>query len=693
MLLDSEAFTNTHPPIFDKSEKLDVLGGRKVEDLAPLMHARLEEYFAIRGIVDDNKMAEYRERLDDELSVFESVPDASEYILNNYTITELARRHGIDILVRGSGASSLCVFLMQDTFAALDPLELGLTVSHSFRRFMDAERVSMPDIDIDVTDTDAMLSVLIKELGQSNVFRLKSFGTIKTIKPSIKTALEALSSCGMVKDMGAFENASKEILTFLGNADGLTWNEMASNPKFTDFITGERYKKHLASVAKRLSGLNRSITLHNSGLVLSAGAELDMLPKAPTGTNERVLDVHYKAVSKVSEIKYDALLKAEAPKHIYAIEKEMKARGIATLSHDVSDPIIYRPFQHDAFAEGYQVSGFSTARVVNVIQPRDFAQLMACVQLAKEGGVKLAEQYKRGMTQGANTGSPLMDKHLKDTFGVILYDEQIISFCMDVAGMSFSDADGLRAAYKSKDKETVFGKIAHFEKCALEQGVSTEELADITRVLRDRFDVYTAPKAHVAAYAKVIARQMHCKMYAPDLYMKEYCKDQKMFLDMNAEYKRLGVEFMPMKLSEIRPYSFPRRDGDIQEITPGFIDAISKEFYLAARKFNEYCTHQLKDQAVTDVDLMEVIHHLTEYTLMRPLPILTNKSDSGGIAQLKTDLVVAVENGVFDDWLPQGDIFSLRKELTQAVPDIVDDIIGLEPVSYTHLTLPTIYSV
>ena len=443
--------------------------------------------------------AEYDARLDHELSIIESMGFPGYFLIVSDFI-QWAKREGIPVGPgRGSGAGSLVAWAL--TITDLDPLRFGLL----FERFLNPERVSMPDFDVDFCqDRRGEVIRYVKErYGADRVAQIITFGTLQ--------ARAVVRDVGRVLQLpfGLVDRIAKLVPN--NPAQPVTLAEaMKVEPKLQMMREEDEQVARLIDTALQLEGLFRNASTHAAGVVIGDRPLTELVPLYQDPRAELpATQFNMKWVEPAGLVKFDFLglktLTVIARALDYIRASTGSAPDLDAMGFD--DPATYALLASGAAIGVFQLESSGMRDTLKKLKPDTIEDIIALISLYRPGPMKNIDVYV-DRKFGRETPDYLhrdLEPILKETFGVIIYQEQVMQIAQILSGYSLGEADLLRRAMGKKKKEEMDKQRARFLKGAQERGV-TREKADYIFDLVAEFAGYGFNKSHAAAYA-VIAYQ------------------------------------------------------------------------------------------------------------------------------------------------------------------------------------------
>ncbi|MEX0840839.1 MAG: DNA polymerase III subunit alpha [Xanthobacteraceae bacterium] len=518
--------------------------GGAVDEAAELRRraeAGLERRLADYGVAPGRSVEEYRERLNFELGVIGGM-EYPGYFLIVADFIQWAKAQGIPVGPgRGSGAGSLVAYAL--TITDLDPIRFGLL----FERFLNPERVTMPDFDIDFCQErrDEVIRYVQARYGRDQVAQIITFGTLQ--------ARGVLRDVGRVLQMpyGQVDKLCKLVPQNPTNPISLA-RAIDDEPRLQAAAGSEPIVKRAFDIAKKLEGLTRHASTHAAGIVIGDRplTELTPLYRDPR-SDMPVTQFNMKWVEQAGLVKFD-FLGLKTLTVLDTAVKLVRRRGIEIdLSRiPLDDAKTYALLAHAEAVGVFQLESAGMRRALLDMRPDRFEDIIALVALYRPGPMANIPTYctrKHGLEK-PDTIHPKLEPVLRETFGVIVYQEQVMQAAQILAGYTLGQADLLRRAMGKKIRKEMQAQRADFVKGATERGIERWQADSIFDVL-ERFAEYGFNKSHAAAYALVAYQTAYMKANYPVEFIAA-----SMTLDMGntdklaefrAEAMRLGVKLEP----------------------------------------------------------------------------------------------------------------------------------------------------
>jgi DNA polymerase III subunit alpha len=491
----------------------------------------------------------YRARLDYELSVIIKMEFAGYFLIVS-DFMKWTRGHGIPVGVRGSGATSLVAWALDIT--NLDPIRFGLL----FERFLNPERVSMPDFDIDFCQErrDEVVRYVREKYGHDKVAHIIALGSLQ--------ARAAVRDVGRVLQMplGLVDRIAKLIPNPPGKHVELQ-DAIDAEPRLQQIMEQEPLAERLFSIVRKVEGLYRHASTHPAGVVIGDRPLDELLPLYRDPRSEMpVTQFDYEDAEKAGLVKFD-FLGLKTLTVIAKAEELLKRRGIEldTQNIDFDD----RP-TFDMLARGdsvgvFQLEGAGMRDLLRKMRPDHINDLVALVALYRPGPMDSIPKYiacKNGK-EAPDYLHPAMEPLLKETYGVMTYQEDVMRIARELAGYTMGQADLLRRAMGKKIHSEMAKEHERFVKGAGEKGI-LPSIAEQIFEQAAKFAGYGFNKGHAAAYAHVAYQTAYLKANYPVEFLAA-----SMTLDIGntdrlnifrQEAARLGIKVMPPDINRSEAY-------------------------------------------------------------------------------------------------------------------------------------------
>jgi DNA polymerase-3 subunit alpha len=519
----------------------------------------LAHRLAVHGRAPDVGEETYRARLAFELDVITRMNYAG-YFLIVADFIKHAKSVGIPVGPgRGSGAGSLVAYAL--TITDLDPIQFGLL----FERFLNPERVSMPDFDIDFCQDrrDEVIAYVQERYGRDQVAQIITFGTLQ--------ARGVLRDVGRVLQMpyGQVDKLTKLVPN--NPAAPVTLKQaIEGEPKLQAFAEEDPVVARAFDIAQRLEGLTRHASTHAAGIVIGDRPLSELVPMYRDPKSDMpVTQFNMKWVEPAGLVKFDFL----GLKTLTVLDRAVKLLRQRDIEIDLTRLPLGDAPSYEMLARGdvvgvFQVESQGMRRALVDMRPDRFEDIIALVALYRPGPMANIPTYcarKHGDEQPEYL-HPMLEPILKETFGVIIYQEQVMQIAQVMAGYSLGDADLLRRAMGKKIRSEMETQRAIFVKGAMQNNVPKAQAETIFELLA-KFADYGFNKSHAAAYALVSYHTAYMKAHYPVEFIAA-----SMTLDMGntdklsefrAEAQRLGIKVEPPSINHSAA-TFEVSDGSIR---------------------------------------------------------------------------------------------------------------------------------
>ena len=508
----------------------------------------------LRKLCDEGATQKYgsitqniRERLDYELEVIESTGFV-DYFLIVWDFIHFAIEQRIPATGRGSGAGSLVAYVLKIT--NIDPIENDLL----FERFLNAERISMPDLDIDfcAEGREKVIQYVRKKYGgDSNVAQIITFGTMK--------------AKAVIRDVGRVMNIPlsevDKVAKLIPNTINITLKQaLEQEPALKALYDNEKHIHELFDISKKLEGLCRHASVHAAGIVISDEPLTEYVPLAKSGDVVTTQFYDEILVDKIGLLKADFL----GVRKLTVIDKALKlirettGNDIDLTKIPMDDKKTYELLSRGDVKGVFQVEtsrGFK--ELLKKLKPDKFADILPLVALYRPGPLQsgMVDSFinrKHGREEVTYL-HPLLEPLLKETYGVILYQEQVMRIANRLAGFSLNQADNLRKAMGKKKPEIMAKFKDQFMSGSLANGIP-KEIAQNIFELMEYFAGYGFNKSHSAAYAVITYQTAYLKTNYPVQYMVAQMSCEKENTDKIVEYiedcRHMGIEVIPPNINE-----------------------------------------------------------------------------------------------------------------------------------------------
>lgn len=484
------------------------------------------------------------ERLNRELEVIRKMGFAG-YFLVVWDFISYARSRGIPVGPgRGSAAGSLVAYSLAIT--NIDPLRYGLL----FERFLNPERISMPDMDIDFCDErrDEVIEYVRKKYGAENVSQIITFGTLGA-KAVIRDVARA---------MGMAYSEGDKIAKMVPNTLNISLDEaIKDSAPLKQAIEKSPEVAELIETAKVLEGLTRHASTHAAGVVISSEPLIEHVPLYKGAKGEVTTQYSMTAIEKIGLLKMDFLGLRTLTVIMNTVKLIQQSRGLTVNVDDIphDDSAVFQLLGEAKTFGVFQLESSGMRDLLRQLRPSCIEDIVALVAMYRPGPMEQIPKFierKHGRSK-VEYEHPLMEAILKETYGIMVYQEQVMRIASDLAGFSLGEADILRRAMGKKSAELMAEQRKKFVDGAIKRGV-TEKKADKIFGLMEQFAGYGFNKSHAAAYAIIAYQTAYLKANYPVEFMAALLTSETSDTDKIVKYieecRVMGLEVLPPDVNE-----------------------------------------------------------------------------------------------------------------------------------------------
>ncbi|WP_027486198.1 DNA polymerase III subunit alpha [Allorhizobium undicola] len=501
----------------------------------------LDARLASLGMAAGYEEKDYRERLDFELNVIERMKFPGYFLIVSDFI-KWAKQHDIPVGPgRGSGAGSLVAYAL--TITDVDPLRFSLL----FERFLNPERVSMPDFDIDFCQDrrEEVIRYVQRKYGREQVAQIITFGSLQ--------ARAALRDVGRVLEMpyGQVDKICKLVPNNPANPTPLS-KAIEEEPRLQEEAEKEPVVGRLLDIAQKIEGLYRHASTHAAGIVIGDRPLSKLVPMYRDPRSDMpVTQFNMKWVEQAGLVKFDFLgLKTLTVLKTAVNFCKLRDIDIDLAAIPLDDEKTYQMLSRGETVGVFQVESAGMRKALIGMRPDCIEDIIALVALYRPGPMENIPVYnaRKHGEEEIESIHPKIDYLLKETQGVIVYQEQVMQIAQVLSGYSLGEADLLRRAMGKKIKEEMDKQRARFVDGAVENGVSKNQ-ADVIFDLLAKFANYGFNKSHAAAYAIVSYQTAFMKAHYPVEFLAasmtlDMANTEKL-VDFRQDAGRLGIEVIP----------------------------------------------------------------------------------------------------------------------------------------------------
>src|SRR5579885_717610 len=487
-------------------------------------------------------ISEYEARLEREISIIKQMKFPG-YFLIVWDFIRYARENGIPVGPgRGSAAGSLVGYVMEIT--NIDPLQNELL----FERFLNPERVSMPDIDIDfdMNRRGEVIDYVTRKYGREQVAQIITFNTM--------AAKAAIKDVGRALDMpyGDVDRIAKLVPATIG----VTIDQaLQDSPQLQEAYDTNPQIRELIDTAKKLEGLVRGAGVHAAGVVIAPRPLTDLVPVSRSKNDEIVTAYDMKAVEKMGLLKMDflGLTTLTVIDDCLKLIKRNQGEELDMAKVPLDDHTTYEKVFHRALTSGvFQFESGGMRDVLRRYKPTTVEDLTALNALYRPGPIQggMIDDFieRKWGRRKVEYELPELETILKETLGVIVYQEQVMQIANRLAGYSLGEADLLRRAMGKKNPEEMAKQRDRFVKGAVERGFPEKKIVKIFDLM-EQFAGYGFNKSHSAAYALLAFQTAYLKTHYPVEFMAALLTSQAGSTDEVVKYinecREMGIPVEP----------------------------------------------------------------------------------------------------------------------------------------------------
>ncbi|DAB37885.1 MAG TPA: DNA polymerase III subunit alpha [Sulfuricurvum kujiense] len=531
---------NPTPPNFKFTTEYALEEGLNIEEDSEYFIHRCRIGLELRlEHVPAERHTEYRERLEFEMQVINQMKFPG-YMLIVWDFVREAKRMGIAVGPgRGSAAGSLVAYSLEIT--DIDPMKYDLL----FERFLNPERVSMPDIDMDFMQArrGEIIDYVVRKYGREQVAQIITFGSLLA-KGVIRDVARVLEMPLSQADMMAKLIPDELGITLNGKTKGGEFKPGAfqKEPKIAELIDSDPQIARVWEFSKKLEGLKRNAGMHAAGVVISNEPLWKKTPiYKPSGEETFVTQYSLNYLEDIDLIKFDFLGLKTLDVIDNAIKLIKKRYDVEVNWHkiDENDPKVYEIIQSGDTIGMFQIESSGMQDLNKRLKPSVFEDLIAVLALYRPGPMESGMlddfiERKHGR-QAITYVFAALEPILKPTYGVIVYQEQVMQIVQTIGGMSLGGADIVRRAMGKKKLEEMQKYNREFSEGAQKQGLDYQKASELFDLI-EKFAGYGFNKSHSAAYAMVTFQTAWLKTYYPQEFMAALLTSEKDNTDKVVKY-------------------------------------------------------------------------------------------------------------------------------------------------------------
>jgi len=512
---------------------------KRLRSMAHLFAAKLKKH----------EVPEYWERLEREIEIIKNMQFPG-YFLVVWDFIKYAKDHGIPVGPgRGSAAGSVVAWALDIT--NVDPLDYDLL----FERFLNPERISMPDIDLDfcMNRRGEVIDYVRKKYGNENVAQIITFGTM--------AAKSVVRDVGRV--LGHQYGFVDKISKMIPGGPGVTLTDAKKDsPQLAEAIKNDEEVKKIVEIGEKLEGLSRHAGMHAAGVVITPEPVTNYVPLYRTNRDEIVTQFDMRVVEKMGLVKMDFL----GLRTLTVIDDAIKsAKQVDGVDIDIDaipldDADVYRLFQEGRTKGVFQFESGGMVDLLRKARPTQFEDLAALNALYRPGALDagMVDEYvRRKNGKAVKYLVPAMKDVLEETYGVIVYQEQVMQIAQKVAAYSLGQADLLRKAMGKKDAAVMAAERGKFVDGAVANSYDKKKANEIFDYI-EPFARYGFNKSHSVAYALVAYQTAWLKVHCPRHFMAALMSSELDRTDAVVKFigeaKQMGIEVLPPDVNESNMY-------------------------------------------------------------------------------------------------------------------------------------------
>jgi len=484
---------------------------------------------------------EVNARVKHELDIIHKMGYAA-YFLIVQDFVNFSKINGIQVGPgRGSAAGSIVSYALNIT--TVDPLKYGLF----FERFLNIERISMPDIDIDfcIERRQEVINYVTNKYGSDHVAQIVTFGT--------------MAARGSIRDVGRVQNMQlsevDKVAKMIPFVPDITIEKaLEMNKEFKELYSKDEKVKSLVDTAKKLEGLSRHASVHAAGVVISDLPLTDHVPLQKLDENSVVTQYQMKDLEKIGILKMDFLGLRNLTMIASAVEMIKHTQGIDLDMNTIplDDHKTFNLLRSGDAIGIFQLESRGMRALIKDLVPDSFEEIVALLALYRPGPLEsgMVEDYVKRKHHRAEVkyDLPELKPILQETHGVILYQEQVMEIASKVAGFTMGQADVLRSAMGKKKKKEMDLQKERFVEGAEKRGVSKHKAAEIFNICA-KFAGYGFNKSHSTCYAVISYQTAYLKANYPKEFMAALLTSVMGNTDKTimyiAESLRMGMKILP----------------------------------------------------------------------------------------------------------------------------------------------------
>jgi len=493
-------------------------------------------------------LPDYEARLEKEIGVIQRV-GFSGYFLIVWDFIRYARERAIPVGPgRGSAAGSLVAFSLRIT--DIDPIENGLI----FERFLNPERISPPDIDIDFCEArrGEVIEYVTRKYGRDNVAQIITFGTMK--------AKAVVRDVGRVMDM-SYADVDRIAKMIPFDLKMTLDKALEESPPLKDAYQKDPRVRELIDVSRRLEGTTRHASTHAAGVVISPRPLTELVPLFKGTTADVTTQFDMKGVERIGLLKMDFLGLRTLTLIDNCVKMIEAQRGVRIDPSAIptDDAATYELFTAGRTSGLFQFESDGMRDILKRFKPDRLEHLTALNALYRPGPMQMIDDFIRrrhGQTRVVYE-HPALEPILRETYGVMVYQEQVMQIASALAGFSLGEADLLRKAMGKKNAEVMAAQMETFRAGCAGRGVPARKAGRIWEAM-EQFAGYGFNKSHSAAYAWLAYQTGYLKANFPAFFMAALLTSERANTDKMVQYvgecREMGIHVLPPDVNESEMY-------------------------------------------------------------------------------------------------------------------------------------------
>jgi len=514
------------------------------EGKSPDEYLRELAYKGLRWRYGENPDKKIIERLEYELKTISQTGFADYFLIIQDLVNWAKERRIVVGPGRGSVGGSLVAYLLNIT--NIDPIKYNLL----FERFLNPERISLPDIDLDFTHRrrDEVIEYVAQKYGKNKVAQIITFGT--------------MAARAVVRDVGRVLGYSYSYCDKIAKLIPFGWNldqTLAGVAEFRQLYLSDLKAQKLIDYAKKLEGCARHASTHACGVVISATPLDEIVPLQHPSQNEKTIVTQYEmqSVEDLGLLKMDFL----GLKNLTIIEDtlsriyKVQGKSINIQNIPLDDKKTFKLFQKGETIAVFQLESGGMRKYLKELKPNTLEDIIAMLALYRPGPMALIPEYIKGKYKKKKVDylHPKLEPILKSTFGIPVFQEQVMKIAQELAGFSLGEADVLRKAIAKKKKKLLMDQKEKFI-----EGCKKNDIDEIIAMKIwnwfEPFARYSFNRSHATAYALIAYQTAYLKAHYPLEFMASVLTSEKQDVErigfLMQECKRMGIEVLPPEINE-----------------------------------------------------------------------------------------------------------------------------------------------